>query len=541
MRVDQAPAMELHSTRGMEKDELYQQSLAHLQQGQWEQAMEAILHLQQQYGDTSEVEALLQEARFKAALDREPLALQRPWWREQWERWRPLAPWFLLGLLALVALVASVLVYQRTIVPARLARQEELRLAQLRQQGQSYLATRQYDQAIQVFKDLLVEVPDDQIALQGIATAEEKQQLEALYQRTIELLEAGEWEAALHIMDKIRARKPDYGGLADKRALAEKQLHLEEAFEEAEAAYSVADWDQAQLKYEQLQALDRSFERVVVTGRLFEAYVHRGRELVATAGESLDPVEDARELFAKALVLRPGEPQVVAERNWAEAYIEGRQAHERGDWERATEALGQLYTDRPDYAGGKVGPLLYEAYLRNGQAHEAQSDLSRALAQYQRALEVGGVDHSEAEARIAALGPTPTPSSVEPAEPVIEASTPTPTVQPTPGWRYNLTFMGGRPNCVHTGVGGVIRDHDGVPVAGVQVRLWNSAASSWISSASDVDGQYEIIVADEPVADTWTVCVMEGGQPISPFYSFRTSPGCVNGLQEYRVDWQRSE
>jgi len=539
MKVDQAAAMEVHSSDTMERDELYQQSLAHLQRGQWEQAMEAILNLQQRYGDTSEVEALLQEARFKAALDREPLALQRPSWREQWERWRPLASRFLLGLLVLGALVGAVLMYQRTILPARLARQEEIRLAQLRQRGQSYLAARQYDQAIQAFKDLLTEVPDDQIALQGIATAEEKQRLEALYQRAVELLEAKEWEAALHIMDKIQARQPDYGGLADKRALGEKQLQLEAAFEEAEAAYGMADWEKAQLKYEQLRTLDRGFEKAVVTEHLFEAYVHRGQELVSTAGESLDTVKSARELFAKALVLRPGEPQVVAERDWAEAYIKGRQAHERGDWEYATEALGQLYTHRPDYAGGRVGPLLYEACIRNGQAYEAQGDLSRALAQYQRALEVRWVDHSEAEARIAALSPTPSP--VGPAERVVEASTPTPTVQPTPGWRYDLTFMGARPNCARTGVRGVIRDHNGLPVQGVQVRLWNSAGNSWTSSPSDVDGQYHIVVAHQPVADTWTACVVEGGQPVSPSYSFRTSSGCVNGLQEYKIDWQRGE
>ena len=542
MRVGEAATMELHSVQVLEEDEVYQQSLAHLQRGEWEHAVQAILDLQQRYGEGTKADALLQEARFKAALDEESVGLRPSSWRQQWDRWRPVVSWFLLGVVVLGMLVAGVLAYQRTIVPARLAHQEEIRLAQLRQRGQSYLAARQYELAIQAFQELLTDIPDDQIALQGIASAREEQQLEILYERAVELVEISEWEAALQVMDQIEAQKPDYKALADKRALAKKQLSLEAAFEEAEAAYRMADWEQAELKYEQLRDLDRSFERAVVSEHLFETYVRRGQELVATAGEALDPIEEACELFAKALVLRPGEPQAVTERDWAEAYLAGWLAYGNGDWERVTEALGQLHADRPDYAGGSARFLLYEAYLRNGQAYEAQGDLESALGVYQKALEVRGVDHSLAEARMAALSPT-TPPSVEAAEAVADESTPTPTTValPASNWEYGLSFMGARSSCTRTGVRGVIRDHSGLPIQAILVGLWDSAGKLWPSSPSDADGQYEIIVSNKPVADTWTVCVVEGEEPVSPCYSFRTSLGCVYGLQEYEIDWQRSE
>lgn len=532
--------MELHRAQVLEEDELYQQSLVHLQRGEWERAVEAILDLQQRYEGDPEVDTLLKEARFKAALDQESLGLRRSSWHQRWERWRPLALRFLLGLVVLAMLVVGVLAYQRTILPARLARQEEIHLAQLGQQGQSYLAARQYELAIQAFEDLLTDVPGDQTALQGIATAKEKQRLEILYKRAVELLEINEWEAALRVMDQIETQKPDYRGLADKRALAEKQLSLEAAFEEAEAAYRMADWEQAQLKYEQLRTLDPSFEKAVVTEHLFEAYVRRGQELVATAGDALDPIEDACELFAQALVLHPGEPQAVAEWDWAEAYLAGWLAYWNGSWERVTEAWGELQTDRPDYAGGRAGPLLYEAYLRNGQAYEAQGDLDSALDAYQKALEVSGVDHSLAEARVAALSLIISPS-VEAAEEVADASTLTPTVVAplSPNWKYDLSYMGARSNCTGTAVRGVIRDHNGLPIQAILVSLWDSAGNLWTSSPSDADGQYEIIVSDKPVADTWTACVLEGERAVSPSYSFRTTSECVNGVQEYKIDWQR--
>lgn len=533
--------MEPHSVQVLEEDELYQQSLAHLQRGEWEHAVEAILNLQQRYGEGSEVDALLEEARFKAALDEKPLSLRRSFWQRQWERWRAVAPWLVLAIVALGMVAVGVLAYQRRIVPARLARQEEIRLAYLRERGQSYLAARQYGLAIEAFQEVLTDVPDDQTALQGIATAEEKEQLETLYNRAAKLLEMDEWEAALHVMDRIQDRKPDYKGLGDMRAVAEMQLSLAATLEEAEAAYRQGDWEQVQLKYEQLRALDRSFETEVVSQRLFETYVRRGQDLAATASETLDPIQDAGELFAKALTLRPGEPQAVAERDWAQAYLVGWHAYADGNWQSVADALGQLHADRPDYAGGRAGPLLYEAYLRNGQAYEAQGDPDSALAVYQDALEVGGVNHSLVEACIAALSPI-TSTSVEETETGAEASAPTPTPEAplASSWEYGLSFMGARSNCTHTGVRGLIQDQDGLPIRAIAVGLWNSAGILWTSSPSDADGQYEIIVSSEPIADTWTVSLVDGGQPVSPSYSFRTSLGCVNGLQEYRIDWRRS-
>jgi tetratricopeptide (TPR) repeat protein len=534
--------MELHNTEGLETDRLYQKSLAHMQRGQWEQAVETILQLQEQYGLTSELEGLLEEARFKAALDQEPLGDRRSAWSERWRRWRPLILWGLSGSLVVVGLLAGLLMYESRVVPARLARQAEARLNELRQQGQFHLAARQYDQAIQIFKDLLANVPDDQTALEGIAAAEEKQTLEALSGRVVELLEAKEWEAAVGLIGKIQAWKPDYGGLDGERGLAEKQMRLEATFEAAEAAYAMAEWEQALLKYGDLQALDRSFQKTVVAERLFQGYVYRGQELVASAGNSLGPVKEAHELFAKALVLHPGDPQVVAERDWAKAYIDGYEAYERGDWERAAQALSQLYLEQPDYPG-MTCLMLYEAHLRNGQALEAQGDLDGALAQYREALKVGGMDHSQAEARVLALSPTPSSVETEPgvdASDVLTASeTLTQTAQPDPDGQYDLSLMGARPNCTRTGVIGVIKDHDGTPVQGAQVQVRNSVGKSWTSSPSDVDGQYKITVANGPVADIWTAYVVGGDQPVSPSYSFRTDSGCVNGLQEYKIDWQR--
>jgi len=547
---------DLPGAEEIEDDPLYHQSLAYLQQGQWGEALGVILRLREQYGDVPEIQSLLQEVSFKAALDHELSASpQEPTWHSRWERWWAWGRWVLLALLLVLIAAAAVVVVNRQTVPPPMTQEEELRLAQLRQQGQFYLAARQYDRAIQAFEDVLAESPNDRVALEGIATAQKKKEIETLRQRAIELLEAQDWGSALRAMDEIERREPGYGGLAEERALAERQLQLERLFEEAEIAHHLGDWKQAIFKYEQLQTLDRNYRKAVVAERLFEAYVRRGQELVSTSAESLDAVREAHELFVKALTIHPGDPQVVTERDLAEAYIDGRQAYDAGNWHRAAELLGWLYASRPDYTR-TLGLLLYEAFLRSGQVYEAQGDLRSALVQYQRALAVEVGDHSQAEARIATLTASPmstpapiqtsvpvlAPTSPAPIEPVGAATpvpTPTPTLVPTPSWQYDYTFMGARPNCERTGVMGVIRDEHGLPVQGVQVRLWDSIGGVWTSAPSNEDGEYKITVAHRPLAATWTIAVMAGEQRLSPSYSFRTSLGCANGLQEYKIDWRR--
>ena len=577
--VDQSLAPDPYSDEGygtegaepeetaVENDERYQQSLAYLQRGQWGQASLALLQLQQRYGDIPQVQSLLQEVSFKAALDQESAVPQEESASQRWwERGPPWMRWVVPGLLVLITVVVVVVVSQRPVAPPLASREDEIRLAQFRQQGQFYLAARQYDNAIQAFEGVLVESPDDKDALEGIATAEKKKQLDALYRKALELLEANDWEGALRVIDEIEAQDPDYGGLADERALAEKQLQLQVTYNEAEGAYNRGDWAQALLEYEHLQNLDRSYKKAVVTEHLFEVYVHRGQELVATFAESIDAIREAHELFTNALVIHPGESQVVAERDWAQAYIDGHEAYDMGDWHRAAEALGWLYASRPDYAR-TVGLLLYEASLRSSQVYEAQGDVGRALIQYQRALVVEGIDHSQAEARIAALTAsaavpdqapvpglvptsvpapveTPIPDSISTATPPSPGPTepvPTPVWEPTPSWEYDYSYMGARPNCTRTGVMGVIRDPNGLPVQGIHVRLRNTAGHVWVSSPSDENGRYEIVVTNQPSADTWTITLGTEGQYLSPSYSFRTSLGCVNGLQEYKIDWQRGE
>lgn len=130
---------------------------------------------------------------------------------------------------------------------------------------------------------------------------------------------------------------------------------------------------------------------------------------------------------------------------------------------------------------------------------------------------------------------TPTETPVPP-----PTSTPGPTATPKPPlftWKQMLAG----PDCGWTGIFGVVWTVADMPLEGVQVRLWTDDGREAISAPTDVNGNYILPVGGEPVAARWYIEVLEGGAPKSPILVFETSRGCENGLQKYRIDWQRTE
>ena len=134
--------------------------------------------------------------------------------------------------------------------------------------------------------------------------------------------------------------------------------------------------------------------------------------------------------------------------------------------------------------------------------------------------------------------PTPTSTPTETATP-LPAPPPKPTSTPVPPL-YVVKAMYAGPDCAWTGVYGVVWSATDLPVEGVQLHFWNEQGLDLLSPGTDADGNYVIQVAAEPVPARWYLQVVENGQPASEIIVFETSRGCQNGLQKYRVDWQRT-
>ncbi len=62
----------------------------------------------------------------------------------------------------------------------------------------------------------------------------------------------------------------------------------------------------------------------------------------------------------------------------------------------AVTTLQPVYNERPDYLGGLVPPLLYDAYIGRGDAYNEADDCTLAYEQYRQALTLPVADTTAA-------------------------------------------------------------------------------------------------------------------------------------------------
>lgn len=149
--------------------------------------------------------------------------------------------------------------------------------------------------------------------------------------------------------------------------------------------------------------------------------------------------------------------------------------------------------------------------------------------------------------------PEPTETPLPPTATVVATATPTrtPTPRPEPGWTPPppaLFQIDGDivawPNCGFTGVYGVVRGSNGQPLKDIQLRVWKMEGGqfTWSSDVvtTDVDGNYRIGLADSAVSGRWFVQVLQSGDASWNMRGFDSSEGCQNGLQQFRMNWRRT-
>ncbi|HID86051.1 MAG TPA: tetratricopeptide repeat protein [Anaerolineae bacterium] len=377
----------------VESHPLYVEGLSHLQRGEWQEAIRCLSSLEEHYPHSVEVQTLLEEAKWKASLDEKA---------PQPKRVRPsllshrLVKALLVANLILYAGWGLFTIYDQQVQPALARQQEAAYRTRILHEGQRELAEGNYEAAIQRFQEVLALSPGDREAQAGLAEAQEMAELASLYEQSQDLIEAEQWKEALNLLEEIAQRKSSYRGVTKQIAFAKRQITLANLFDEAGALYQAARWPEAMAKYEEIRAIDLSYQQSIVEDRLFASYVKHGKSLVALAGEDLEPLEEAAELFEKALTLRPLTPDLLVERSLARACLEGGQFYEQGDWPRAIAELKKVYEVRAGYAKGRAAQLLYEAHVALGDEYVEAKKYALAQEQYGHALEVAMQGGNEA-------------------------------------------------------------------------------------------------------------------------------------------------
>jgi tetratricopeptide (TPR) repeat protein len=114
-------------------------------------------------------------------------------------------------------------------------------------------------------------------------------------------------------------------------------------------------------------------------------------------------LEEAIAHFDQALLLRPEYLPAQEARELAATYLEGLENHRQGNWAEAIVSLEKVYLR--DYNYQDTGSLLYEAHWRQGAILQESGQLTEALAEYRRALDIRpyGTEATTRRAQVVAL------------------------------------------------------------------------------------------------------------------------------------------
>ncbi len=154
---------------------------------------------------------------------------------------------------------------------------------------------------------------------------------------------------------------------------------IEIVWADALALYSAGRWQEAIDRMVQARATQSDFRTQELEEMLFTAYVGLGREKTTNA----DSLEEAVQLFDKALELRPNAAQIWAVRDMTAQYIDVLTSW-AADWPRVIALLEDLHQRDPGYRD--VRPRLQTAYIEHGKSLARQEKWCMAADEYANAI-----------------------------------------------------------------------------------------------------------------------------------------------------------
>lgn len=435
-------------------DPALRQVRAAMQDGAWNQATSLLEALQVRYASApdvvDEIEAMLAECRFKADFDREAAPRVKP--RLTALNWRRLT-----GRLVMVAGVLAVVLSGVTVVRARVlpmmnANETAAQRADLLEAALNSMAAEDWTQAEKDYLALQALDPSSVEAHEGLAQIALEREYGAAYNAAERLLLDADYEGALKAFSDLQRKAPNYRDINSRILEVRKLQQLELLYEQAQTQLVLGYNDLALATLNEIQSVSTEYRKAEIQERLFRLNFDQGRAIVNQTPPNLAQLPVALDLFNAALRQRPSDADVLAQQRLLANFLAGRDAYDLGQWADAVSKLESVYTQQPGYLAGSVPPMLYQAYLNNGDQFRAQNDLYRAYDQYRLASELPGVDTVVALGRMAEiqplLTPTPTPApTLPPASPVPSATpTPTPTPRPMLAFQGRIVFKSDNPD-----------------------------------------------------------------------------------------------
>jgi tetratricopeptide (TPR) repeat protein len=304
----------------------FHEAMGHFRVGRWDEGLQKLAEVEKDFPSETELRSIRQEMEIRARISEyEEEENKQNKKRKAWRYGSRILVVVVVVAVAVLAITTYSGWIQGQIANAQSGFTQNLQQAELTvdlRTAQQLLIAGKSDEALTALEAIKAKQPDFPGLAQSISDAEQLKKIEVQYTQAMNLLQAGDSAQALAILQEIGTKMPNYRDVSLQIKNLQSQNELVSVMQQGDLAYSDGRFEDAISSYESLRLMDPSFETATVNEKLFDSYIKAAQDLLLIPVTTLDNLKKVDNYFTQALAIKPLDREALAARTQVRTHIE---------------------------------------------------------------------------------------------------------------------------------------------------------------------------------------------------------------------------
>ncbi len=307
-------------------DPSFHEAMGHFRIGKWEEGFLKLAEVEKKFPTETDLRTIRQEMEVRARISEYEVVENN---NNRKRKLKTYAMRLTVMVVVIAVAIFAIATYsgwiQGQIVNAQSSFTQNLQQAELTvdlRNARQLLFAGKSDEALTAFGAIKAKQPDFPGLAESITQAEALKEVEVEYTQAMNLLQAGDSAQALTILQDISTKMPDYRDVSLQIKNLQSQTEMTSVMQQGDLAYSEGRYEEAISNYESLRIMDPTYETATVEEKLFQSYMKAAQDLLLIPVSTLDNLKKADNYFTQALAIKPLDREALAARTQVRTHIE---------------------------------------------------------------------------------------------------------------------------------------------------------------------------------------------------------------------------